>query len=664
VRSRGEVLSAFANAERTVAVCGSHGKTTTACFTATLLRAMRKGSKASRPAGRAAPGWCIGGYTDALGCVASTPGAGAPFVIEADESDGTLALYHPDVTVITSVEQDHLEHFASFDALVACFRAVARQTHGVLVYCADSPVAAGVAAGGAPGAAGGALQPISYGFSDGALLRAADVVCGASSSTFTLEFSGRRVEGLRLSVPGRHNVLNALGAIGAALALGHGVDEVLASLGALCELPHRRFESIRCRAGFNVISDYSHHPTEIRALLETARGLGKPILAIFQPHRHTRTKALAGEFADAFEALGAGDRLILLPVYAAFERPLEGGTTADLYARLRERNAAGRLSVVPELARSVDEVMDFLRVSKSLLARSTTLVIGAGDVVALAARLRGAVKFRDVAPVSLKVSLGVPAFADEIVSPSAGGWRGELRAIGQGTNLLPSPLGVRGRVMRVSDDTLDFEEGADGKVLVTAGCGIGGSRLLAALARRGLAGLEFMAGIPGTLGGWLAMNAGTRRGEVGDAVVDVTAMRRNGRVESAARSRCGFAYRQCAWLRDKLALKARLRLRRDDPDAVLTRMRLALEARFDFGGLRTAGSAFKNPPGGFAGALLEQAGCKGLRVGGAFVSERHANIVATEPGAMASDVMALLEIMRGRVLRRCGVNLELEIRQW
>jgi len=658
--SRGEALAGYAASRATVAVCGSHGKTTTSCLTAMLLNAL-----ASRT-GRPRCGWCIGGWTESLGGVASPPAPGAPFVIEADESDGTLSLYSPVVTVATSIEKDHLEHFESFEALVDCFRTVSNRTRGAIVFCADDPVCREVA-GGCPIATG-------YGFSQAADLRAVDVSCDAASTSFSIEFRGERRDGLSLPLPGRHNLLNALGAIGAAMALGHSLDDALHCLGALDELPHRRFESISSCAGLDIVSDYSHHPTEIRALIEIARRGGKPLLAVFQPHRYTRTRALLPDFVRAFAALdGLGpqpDRLILLPVYPAFEEPLDGGTSLDLYAAMRVANAAGQLSVVPELASSVDEVAAHILSAREVSEGRRIAVIGAGDIVELAGRLAAARSIPDSSPRPFHVSFGVQALADRVVDVAdeaalAEALRsgGRVELVGQGTNLLPSPLGVRATVVRLLDCSLSFRELADGSSEVVAGCGIPGARLLGELARRGLSGLEFMAGIPGTLGGWLAMNAGTRSGEVGDAVVSVVAFGHDGSRRELSRAECGFSYRACAALRGMAAFSATLRLRHDSPDAVRARMREFQSRRFDFAGMRTAGSAFKNPPGGFAGALLERAGCKGLRIGGAYVSDRHANIVAAGDGATASDILALLETMRLRVESSCGVSLEREIRR-
>lgn len=661
VASRGEALAEYANARATLAVCGTHGKTTTSCFAAALLRALVSGRGC---------GWCIGGWTESLGCVARPPAReDAPFVVEADESDGTLALYAPKVAVVTSIDRDHLENFASFDALVGCFESVCRAATAGIVFCADDQTCRGIAAKCHP------RQAIGYGFSEEADLRAIVTGNDAEGQDFDLVFHERRFTGLRLPVPGRHNLLNALGALGAAIAMGIPAERVVAKIGLLRELPHRRYERIRCRGGFEIVSDYSHHPTEIRALLETAKEAGKPVLAVFQPHRHSRTKALMDSFPDAFSPLSAAradapDRLILLPVYTAFERPIAGASSNSLYATLREAQARTGRGVVPELAGSLDEVLRYFKRSRSLFDRYNVVVIGAGSVIGLVDGLRRARNFSDCGARPIRISYGVPAFADDVaevkveseLSAILAGRR-KVRAIGQGTNLLPPALGVRGTVVSLANCGIEVKRDG-GVALVRAGCGIPGARLLAELARRGLSGLEFMAGIPGTLGGWLAMNAGTRGGQIGDAVVSVVAFGARGRRLEADRAKCGFSYRRCDFLKGRIAFSAELELRPDEPDAILSRMRDCMRMRFDFSGLRTAGSVFKNPSGAFAGALLEHAGCKGLRVGGAEVSERHANIVVARPGATLSDIAALRGIMSERVAFDSGILLESEIQTW
>jgi UDP-N-acetylmuramate dehydrogenase len=182
--------------------------------------------------------------------------------------------------------------------------------------------------------------------------------------------------------------------------------------------------------------------------------------------------------------------------------------------------------------------------------------------------------------------------------------------------------------------------------------------LLQRLQELGLGGIEFMDGIPGTLGGWLAMNAGAHGGSIGDAVVSVDVVARDGMLATLRTSELGLGYRTCSALGHAIAVSATLALRPTAPETVAERRQAIRARRIDLAGLRTAGSVFRNPPGESAGRLLDLAGCKGLRVGGAEVTTRHANVIATGHGATASDVLALAAIAAARV----AVPLHMEVR--
>ncbi len=649
VARRGEALAALVNQSRGVAVCGTHGKTTTSCFVRELLA--RLGDR---------PSWCIGGHTPSMGAVAGVGALGAPFVVEADESDGTLALYRPHVTVVTCVEPDHMEHFASFDALKQCFATAVRDTSEAVVCCADNAAALEVA--------GAASAPVTtYGFADNADVRCEIVALEANHSVFDLAMrDGRRLRA-SIGVPGRHNVLNAAGAFAACVALGHAPAKVAEALGSLKELPGRRYERHVSPCGAEIVSDYAHHPTEIAMLVAMARlAPARRLVAVFQPHRYTRTRALGADFPAAFRGV---DELLLLPVYEASEKPLEGGRTEDLYCEFRRQSARDPLIPVPKLVPSVAEGAAYL--ATVLREGDRVLVVGAGDVVSLVSRLEKA-KPVAVAPSPVRNSFGIPALADRLADVRDEAELASLLAeakekampvhvVGQGTNLLVSDAGLRGLTLRLSQDGFGTFERVD-DATVRIGCAMAGARLLSLLRDAGLSGLEFMAGIPGCVGGWLAMNAGTRFGEFGDRVVSAEALDMDG--VPCAISEFGFGYRTCKALEGRIATKVTLRLVRDDSSAIARRMDDFRARRFDFSGLRTAGSVFRNPPGVSAGKLLDEAGCKGLRVGGAVVCDRHANIIAAEGGATASDIIALSALMRDRVAASCGVVLHREIRVW
>lgn len=655
---RGELLAALVSLTPSVAICGTHGKTTTACFTARLLQELG-----------AAPAWCIGGMTPTLGGVAGV-GAGGPLVVEADESDGTLACYRPSVTVVTNIDLDHMEHFVGEAALVACFDNVVRATRLGVAYGADDARAQTVAHG---------RKGCSFGFTAGADLRAADMEMGADRVAFTVWWRGVLLGRVELPVPGRHNVLNGLAAMSAAILLGYDPAACLASLPRVAELPGRRFEQVASGHGIRVISDYAHHPAEIAALMAVARLQGaKRILAVFQPHRYTRTQALAIAFPSVFDGV---DELVLVPVYAASEEPVDGGRITDLYACFRVLRPAQNV----RLAASLQMAWAYLR--RIWRPGDLLLVVGAGDVVAVAGWARealAAVSVGMVAPPSVTgariesggrlaswTMYGVGGVADwrvEVDTPAA---LAEIRhwaatqamsfhVMGGGANTLALDTGVAGIVVRLRGDA--FRQFTRLGESVELGCGWNGPALLDRLEQEGLSGLEFLDGVPGQLGGWLAMNAGAHGNEIGNYVAWIRCLNSDGTEAIVTPEQLRFGYRDCGGLAGRVALAVRLDLIARAPTEVQSLRDGFRRRRIPLTGLRTAGSVFRNPASNSAGRLLDAAGCKGLRIGGAVVTQQHANVVACEAGATASDVLALVAMMRGRVWRQAGVWLDLEIR--
>ncbi|MGD9613471.1 MAG: UDP-N-acetylmuramate--L-alanine ligase [Kiritimatiellia bacterium] len=345
---RGQVLPVLAEGWKTLAVSGTHGKTTTSAMIAHVLRACG-----------ADPSWCIGGELPPDGAPAGI-GQSDWLAIEADESDGTLAHYAPEIAVITNVEFDHMEHFASAEAMVDCFRTFARQAQAV-VFCADDPEAARV---------GAAAQGVSYGFAAPADFRAEILEVGPAGTRFAVRAPGGRAARVALPLPGRHNVLNALGALAACDRCGIALDAAGAALGSFA-LPKRRFEPVAEARGIRIVADYAHHPSEIRALIEAAKQAGASrIWAVFQPHRFTRTLALGADFPPAFAGVAG---VILAPVYAASEPPLAGGTAEDLLKHFWRHGGAPA-----ELAKDLEQAADL--VAARWKSGDWVLVVGAGDV--------------------------------------------------------------------------------------------------------------------------------------------------------------------------------------------------------------------------------------------------------------------------------------------
>jgi UDP-N-acetylmuramate dehydrogenase len=238
-----------------------------------------------------------------------------------------------------------------------------------------------------------------------------------------------------------------------------------------------------------------------------------------------------------------------------------------------------------------------------------------------------------------------------------------LRLLGGGSNLLVRDEGVRGVVLRLSAPVFNDIK-VEGK-RVQAGAGAVLSALISQAARHGLGGLETLIGIPGTVGGALRTNAGDRSGEIGHYVSRVEVLDSHGTLQVRERDEIRFAHR---WtnLDDPVLLTAEFDLEHDDPNAIVKRMRKAWIQRKSSQPLsfQAAGRIFKNPRGLSAAALIEQAALAGTRVGGAEVSERHANFIVAQPGATARDVLRLIDLIRSRVQERFHVELELEVSVW
>lgn len=659
---RGEVLAALLEGTCSVAVSGTHGKTTSSAFIAQLLTL----------AGRE-PAWCIGGDPvfaptsgrTSLGVAGA--GAGGVCVVEADESDGTVALYEPTMALVTNLEFDHAEHFADQAALDACFRAFLGRTTQAVVWCADDP---GLIRLMAESAVREGVRMLSYGEAEGAVWRAVDVHETGAAVDFVVQENGEDRGRFSVPAPGRHNVLNALAALAVCRELG--VDlEVLRAAFKDVGLPRRRFERVAERGGVTVISDYAHHPTEIRTVVRTARGYRpRRIRAVFQPHRHSRTRRLGAEFVPAFSGV---DELVLLPVYAASERPVPEGRIEDLYRRFRDAGS----TPVPKLAGSMRQAWDYLRATAQ--EGDMVLIIGAGDIDRIAEwaatepvpacpSLPEGVE-REVV-LAGRTTLGVGGAADgwaeiDTVERLAAcrRWAQDagvpFHVLGGGSNVLISDLGVRGLTVRLAGSEFEAVR-MDGDEVV-AGAVTPLARLLAFVDRQALTGLEFLEGIPGTVGGALRMNAGAWGESLTEHVAWIQCLNSDGTVFTVPGDKLKAEYRRCGALLDRVALSAGFRLARGDIERSRAVRRVNAERRAWLKGRRSAGSVFKNPPGDTAGRLIEVAGLKGVSVGGATISEQHANVIVTRAGATASDVKALMDIARQVVEDRFGVSLEQEV---
>ncbi len=235
--------------------------------------------------------------------------------------------------------------------------------------------------------------------------------------------------------------------------------------------------------------------------------------------------------------------------------------------------------------------------------------------------------------------------------------------LGAGSNLLVADTGPSFVV--ISAEALAAEPEISGDT-VRVGAGYHLPRLVQRLQKAGLTGLEFAEGIPGSIGGSIRMNAGWHEGEIGNVVASVTTVTREGAIEELRADSGMFSYRSSPGLQDRFVTAATLRLENDDPKTIAERMRGYRDHRVGSQptGARNAGCIFKNPPGDYAGRLIEACGLKERAVGGAVVSETHANFVINRGGATFGDVATLIDTIRAEVLARTGIELETEVRRW
>lgn len=337
-----------------VAVAGTHGKSTTTAMT----------THCCRQAGLD-PSFVIGAEVPQLGGGAGA-GSGSVFIVEACEYDCSFLNLAPTHAAILNIEEDHLDYYRDLDHIVEAFRAFARlvPAEGVIVYNHDDPTSARAVAG--------CEQAISFGLQPGATWRARPQPVADGLSRFELFREDACVAEVRLSVPGEHNIFNALAATALAVACGASLEPVVDALasfsGAQRRLTHRG-----CYQGIDILDDYAHHPTEIRATLRAlrARYSRRPVRVVFQPHQHSRTRFFLQDFAQSFEL---ADEVIVPDIYFVRDSESERQliSSRDLVARIR--SSGGRARYIPDL----DDIAAYL--AGAAREEDVVLTMGAGDV--------------------------------------------------------------------------------------------------------------------------------------------------------------------------------------------------------------------------------------------------------------------------------------------
>jgi UDP-N-acetylmuramate--alanine ligase len=363
---RAEMLAELMRMQKTIAVAGTHGKTTTTSMVAAMLDSAGMD-----------PTVINGGIINGYGSNARL-GSSDWWVIEADESDGSFLRLDGTIAVVTNIDPEHLEHYGSFDEVKKAYCEFVENVpfYGLAVLCIDHPEVQNII---------GRIRDrriVTYGFSALADLRAENVERDGTGSRFdavVLERDGSRrtIEGIKIPIPGRHNVQNALAAVAVALELGVADDRIVAGFDKFQGVK-RRFTKVGEIDGATVIDDYAHHPVEIRAALSAAReSADGRVIAVMQPHRYTRLQSLMEEFQSAFND---ADIVFVAPVYPAGEQPIEGVDSDVLVEGLR---AHGH-----RMVKGVADAQDLAQSLRDVAADGDIVIcLGAGDITKWAAGL-------------------------------------------------------------------------------------------------------------------------------------------------------------------------------------------------------------------------------------------------------------------------------------
>jgi UDP-N-acetylmuramate--alanine ligase len=356
---RAELLAELTRTKFAICISGTHGKTTTTSLVSEVLQ--KSGMS---------PTTVIGGIV--IGRTQATLGAGNYLVCEVDESDKSFLRVYPSFAVITNIEAEHLDYYKDLDEIKEHFGHFANHVPfwGSVFLGIDSSVSMGIMENIR-------RQVISYGFEQSADLRAESLEKYDFGVSFKVRYRDKAVGRFRVNLPGRHNVANALAAIGVGLELGVGVRKIRNAIEAFRGV-HRRIEYIAEVNGIRIFDDYGHHPTEIAVTLQTLREYfpAQRIISVFQPHRFTRTYHLFDQFAKSFLS---ADLVIVTEIYAAHEMPIPGVTGRALAKRLaKEQNG---IHFIDKISR----ILEFLR--QTLKCGDVVVIQGAGDINQVARQL-------------------------------------------------------------------------------------------------------------------------------------------------------------------------------------------------------------------------------------------------------------------------------------
>ena len=654
---RGEMLAEIATSKRLVAIVGSHGKTTTSGMIAHAIRHCE-----------ADVNYIIGGMFNDRSLPPSHYVESDWLIAEVDESDGTIDHFSPEITVLLNTDWDHADRYSNSEMLEATFQSLNDRTKEYVLLSTEGDLTEKFTKGG----------------------RAKHLTFGANGdfkSTMEanreLNLSGEFDDAhIKPPGPGQINHINGTAALAVLKLLSiQWPADVLSSFSGIA----RRQTILHRDDQWIVLEDYAHHHTEVAALLETLRAMAPDhqLVVVFQPHRYTRTSQFKHDFAAVLQE---ADQLFLLPVYAAHEPIVEDGTT-EAFVQAFQSNPPEVLQMNPQ---------GIHRLFQSLGKKPTLLsFIGAGDIHLFAGlftsmyrnefnldrawrdflqdRVSPECVLKECEPLANKTTMrigGAARFYSEpgnladlrILLSAAKLFDLQTFCLGRGSNILVLDDGFKGLVIRFSGTAWRRIEMLDnGRIWAAAGVRL--KELCGYAAKIGLTGFEFLEGIPGSVGGALRMNAGAMGKWIFDVVEQVQFLDESGKLQNLPKDYFHVEYRKVEEISRGIALGAVLK-------SVEVEREVSIRDRMDeYATVRkssqprspSAGCIFKNPEGNYAGKLVDTYGLKGMRVGGAEVSDMHGNFIVNRGGASAEDVVELVRQVRDSIYVKSGYLLEPEV---
>ncbi len=638
---RGEFLARMAQCFGTVVgVAGSHGKTTTTAFLAHILK--RVGWQ---------PGYLIGGEVPAWPAPAAA-GRGDVFVTEVDESDGTQALMHCTYGVVLNVEDDHCWRLGGEEDLKKCFHNFASNAQELVVAQEDST-----------------MREL---FSDHA------------NAVFVSE--GEYSSKVEIPVPGEHNRRNAGTALAIAEAMGAPLDACRAALKDFPGVSRRMTVHYEDPGGHvRLVEDYAHHPTELKAALETIREEfpGHEMTVVFQPHRFERVRRYAAGFAEVLQEV---ERVVVTDPFAAWMTASEPVDVRKILPEKPKGEAFYWNKTYEELAKKLVGEVEMQE------SPAVIIVVGAGDIEKIIPLLRAEMVQMRLARTEKEIKCRIPGVTVQqdrtwakLTTLGVGKARplrvcpsnhreladtlqllGSLEippyVLGHGANTIGADTALAQAVVQPQGEEFDTLKIEGTKIV--AGANVELHRLLTEAADAGILPdtAVSLAGIPGSVGGALRMNAGTQGTWIGHFVMGLEGVRKDGDFWKADGRDVAWGYRWSSIPEDVVIATVRLDFGGNETRAEKTDLETRVRARWKRQPKKaSAGCMFLNAGESSAGKLIDKAGCRGRNIGGCRIADEHANFFVCEKNAKEADVLDLMIYARHTVLRHTGVYLKPEV---